>query len=356
MEVWGQPAVTARYSIVPADAFTDARLTPSDIRVLGVLGSHLNKLNEAWPSQGRIAEIARVDRKTANRALQKLVEFGYVKASPRHKGPMKSTLLYQVILDPEIRAEAASEQPELFPAADFGRPKKPATADGEKFPTSQKSSTTTVEEKFPIDGENCLNDEAPGCPIDEAPGCPNLNIPNRTSPIDSSVPIGTDEGDENGEEQIASPPTTVELKKSIIWGTGKLLLRGQGLSDKQAGAFVGKLLKRSNLDIVFRVVQRAASDPPIDPRGWLTAAVEAEARKAGIAKPGEKADTGVDWAAAVASWEKFGFWPDRKLGPRPCEPGYAGPVEPLQRAALRIPPSHPNAGGLRANIDRLQAA
>lgn len=280
--------MTARLSVIPAVAFEDPRLLPSDIKVLGTLGSFLNRDYEAWPSQGLIAERARLDRKTVNRALRKLVDFGYVRASAKYpNAKMKSVMKYRVIMDEDVRLPEEFEQPDLFGESASIPPKTRATADGENFPKQTRPEPKSPD--FP-DGENfpnCKSDEAPRRYNDGASGRPNnMNYTSRTSP-DSSVSNETAAGDENGDEgehpEPASQPTRSELLKSLIFATGVPLLTGQGMRDQAARAFLGSLIKAANLEIVSRVLQRAANDPPIDARGWLRASVLSECKRAGIA-------------------------------------------------------------------------
>lgn len=70
----------------------------------------------------------------------------------------------------------------------------------------------------------------------------------------------------NGEE----PPI-----RDRLWREGLPIIRDlTGLSESQARAFLGGLVKRAADDCsrVFRVVQEAGSLRPIDPKGWLTKA------------------------------------------------------------------------------------
>jgi hypothetical protein len=60
-----------------------------------------------------------------------------------------------------------------------------------------------------------------------------------------------------------------------LWREGLPIIRDlTGLSESQARAFLGGLVKRAADDCsrVFRVVQEAGSLKPIDPKGWLTKA------------------------------------------------------------------------------------
>lgn len=69
---------SAPFAIVPAEAFRDARLSLRDIQVLGLVCSHLNKDRICWPSQSRLAKMARVSRTVVCRSLQRLNSCGYL--------------------------------------------------------------------------------------------------------------------------------------------------------------------------------------------------------------------------------------------------------------------------------------
>src|SRR5690349_2916789 len=94
--------MTARFAIVPARAIDDPNLSHIDLRVLGVIGYHLDRhSNEAFPKQATIAARLGVTRETVNRSIARLVKNGYVRVRPtsRQDGG-NSTSVYHVILDP----------------------------------------------------------------------------------------------------------------------------------------------------------------------------------------------------------------------------------------------------------------
>lgn len=99
-----------RYSIIPADAITDPALTPRDLQVLCLLGRHVDEYGWCWRSQVVMARELNCDRRTVQRALERLVEAGYLamKAQGRGKAPAPDTsageqpfapYAYRVLLD-----------------------------------------------------------------------------------------------------------------------------------------------------------------------------------------------------------------------------------------------------------------
>lgn len=294
---------------MPAVAFEDPRLLSSDIRVLGSIGSFLNRDYEAWPSQALIAKRARLDRKTVNKSIKKLIAYGYVRAEAKYpKAKMKSVMNYRVIMDEDVRIPADLEQPDLFQEEDYEAGESPAISDGENFPIE------TTGAKIPA-----IPDGASGDPIDGVSRDPNVgasgdpnskNITSRTSP-DSSVSYETAAKPEKGsdEDDLDEPPSQPsrnELLKRLIFATGVPLLVGQGMRDQAARGFLGSLVKTANLEIVSRVLQRAANDPPIDAKAWLRASVLSEAKRVGIRVdlPTTPAQAAVQAEEDLAMWER----------------------------------------------------
>lgn len=66
-------------------------------------------------------------------------------------------------------------------------------------------------------------------------------------------------------------------------------------------------------------------------------------------------DHGIDWAAAVARYARSGWW-SGKLGDRPDDIGYRGPLEPLETLMATGKFTLLNVENIKINIDRLRAA
>lgn len=342
--------MTARFSIVPSDAFEDDRLTPADVRVLGVLGSFLDKRNECFPSQGLVAQRAKLNRSTVNQSLKKLVTFGYVAARQRWPGKARSVLVYKVRLDEEARDEASTMQAELFPEAGGEDLETPTKLHVGK---SNKDERETQQNRMSEKPTSVKSDVASGPNNDVASG-PNTELP-KVSP-QSSVSKETDPKTEFEDQIECSPPSAAELRKSVVFNTGRLLLTGHGVSAKQAGAFLGKLVKDFGLDAAFHAVTAASREPPGEPLAWLTKAAESEARRRGRAVPKRSADddSSIDWDSAVARYARSRIWP-RHLGDRPDDLGYRGPLRPLETIMANGRFGDMDVKVIRMNIDRLRA-
>lgn len=342
--------MTARFSIVPADAFEDDRLTPADVRVLGVLGSFLDRKNECFPSQAMVAERAKLDRSTVNRSLKKLVDFNYITARQRHPGRAKSVLLYQVKLDELHRAEAGEIQAELFDL-DEARPVETPTKSHVAKNNMQEAETQ----------QNCMLENATSVKSDVLSGShidvlssSHTRTPHLTPQPSVSNETGlAAEGDDSADQ---SPATSHELKKSVVFNTGRLLLCGHGVSKKAAGTFLGRLVKDYGLDAAFSAIGLASKDPPGDPQAWLVKAAESIARRAGRRVPERKSAPApeIDWTDAVAKFVRSRIWP-RHLGPRPDEWGYRGTLAAIEAVFATGRFGMASQAGLKDNLDRLRA-
>jgi hypothetical protein len=78
-----------RYAIIPAGAITDARVEPRALQVLCLLGRHANDNGWCRRSQVKMAEELNCGRTTINRAIDLLVETGYVERKEEGRGSAK---------------------------------------------------------------------------------------------------------------------------------------------------------------------------------------------------------------------------------------------------------------------------
>ena len=68
------------------------------------------------------------------------------------------------------------------------------------------------------------------------------------------------------------PPKTAEqMTKDELWSAGKSLLEQGGMPRAQCGAYVGKLVKDYDSEIVVEAVRRAVVERPADPVSFLRA-------------------------------------------------------------------------------------
>lgn len=196
---------------------------------------------------------------------------------------------------------------------------------------------------------------------------------NRNQP-ESSVSKETDKGsnskpskprpEKSVAEANAALTTKSELQKAGIYSVGVALLKAEGIEDQVARRFLGGLIKKSSIAIVHAAIQAASQDPPIDARGFLSGVVEKRARQAGLrrapeTKPGQLATDvhgePVDWSEAVERYRKSGWWNSKKLGERPDELRYRGPLKPLEALLATGRFGGLDVRIIRLNIERLRA-
>lgn len=85
-----------RFSITPATAATDNRLTDSIHRTLTVIGIFGNREGWCWPGQGTLAKMRGVSRQTISSHIKALTELGYLNIHPRYDeetGAQKSNMM-----------------------------------------------------------------------------------------------------------------------------------------------------------------------------------------------------------------------------------------------------------------------
>jgi hypothetical protein len=144
---------------------------------------------------------------------------------------------------------------------------------------------------------------------------------------------GTDSSVSN--ETGASAPIDPDKK---AWQEGVSLLKSHGLDEKQARAFVGKLVRdiggeaRALLPIFARCIEIGSQDP----QAYLRKAVQAHAgRRAGGSAPPPPQTPDDDahlWPRRVEGWKRDRTWIVSMWGPAPGEPGCQCPAELLEAA------------------------
>ncbi len=90
-----------RYSITPAKAVYDQRLTDADFRVLAALGVHADsQTGECWRSQTKLARDLGMARTTVNRIIGRLVDLGWIQSTPRFDDDGRQiSNIYRVLMD-----------------------------------------------------------------------------------------------------------------------------------------------------------------------------------------------------------------------------------------------------------------
>lgn len=124
-----------RFSVIPAGAITDTRLTPYALRVLCLLGRHTNDAGWCSRSQVKMARELACGRSTIYDALEVLVDTGYVEKRANGRGGRTpesadhpfSSYSYRVSLDRENLPERLqAEANESTPSKAENEPPEPA--------------------------------------------------------------------------------------------------------------------------------------------------------------------------------------------------------------------------------------
>ncbi len=73
------------FSIIPAAAVFDRRLSHADVRVLAALGAHADKAGRCWPAVSTLADETGMSKRHALRCLQSLTAHGYLQIKKRSR-------------------------------------------------------------------------------------------------------------------------------------------------------------------------------------------------------------------------------------------------------------------------------
>lgn len=107
----------------------DTRLTPAQRLVLTALDEYRNSIrDDAYPTNGALAEACGMERKVGNRAVNKAEELGYLVAVKRPRRPdgRQGAVVWKFLIPPEFREEIQSTPPGTldgpeYPARDSGK-------------------------------------------------------------------------------------------------------------------------------------------------------------------------------------------------------------------------------------------
>lgn len=134
-----------RFSIMPGWVFTDSRFKPMDIRVLGMLGRHIDKAGWCTRSQVRLAKEMGVARSTVQSSLRRMCAIGVVQKRENQTADGRDCSHdWRIIFDNE-EAEKGAESPidtpagiSAPPAAISAGPADPAPAPYKNVPLKTK--------------------------------------------------------------------------------------------------------------------------------------------------------------------------------------------------------------------------
>ena len=91
-----------QYSIIPAIATKDSRLTPRDVHVFAIIGTYTNELGVCWPSQSTIGDLAGVSRRMVQHCIRRLTDAGYLRLTRRHAASGAEDTCLIEVLQPRV--------------------------------------------------------------------------------------------------------------------------------------------------------------------------------------------------------------------------------------------------------------
>jgi DNA-binding transcriptional regulator YhcF (GntR family) len=101
-----KPPDLRKFVIMPYRAFTERRITNTELRVLGILCSYCNRAGITWVSQKRMGQDLGVTAQAINRQLSSLKRKGFVELVRKgFRGVIADTL--RVVFDENVSAEEA---------------------------------------------------------------------------------------------------------------------------------------------------------------------------------------------------------------------------------------------------------
>lgn len=248
-----------RYAIIPADAVTDENLSGPDLRVLALLGRHIDRKGWCVRSQGRMATEIHVARGTLQRSLGRLVDAGYVEVShERRRDGGQAANRYRVVLDEQARAD----QLDLF----FG-------TDAVQFAGADQHEGDEVEEAPPASqAMHPLPHPSEAPPASSRRGT-HRNVPFGTSPWDAPAAQRAS-GTSVDHRQQGAVPADLNATSNVV------PLRLPDAVPALAGADLdGSALSRRLTDAAGAAINSAS--PAFlnlaEPYGWLGAGCDLEA-------------------------------------------------------------------------------
>lgn len=273
-----------RYSIAPAAAYRDQRLTPVAKALIGLLGTHNEKNGWVHPKQTELAEALSVSREYVSRTLRTLVTLGYVETrsfSESRRG--RVALEYRVRTDLPDDISQVSENSRCEPdvISSSHRPAKPLkTAD--VIQSSQRADVISSSHRY-IESNLRLDTS-----LSKSSSFPESwhRWPRRDRSSKTKSREAWDRAERaHGAERVLSAFDAYLASPDARKGNGEYV----------------PALERWMRDKLETWMEIAAGKPAVVAVG-----------------------AGEDWRGFIAIWRESGTWPAR-LGPPPNAPGYRGP-------------------------------
>lgn len=153
-------SMTTGLTIMPAAAALDLSLSASDVRVLMVLGTYINRSNRAYPSQTTLADKCGLSRQTVNKSLKKLCEKGYVVSQHQYSGGCMTVCLYEVVMQPHLLKQAAEslDVPAVKKSDSAVNPRGDSAVNPEGDTENPSNKTTTIIKDEPLSAKDWFDE------------------------------------------------------------------------------------------------------------------------------------------------------------------------------------------------------
>lgn len=322
-----------RFSMVPAGAVTDVRLSMTDIRVLGIMGTFTNNKGWCFPKQEAIAALLKRSRPVVCAALKRLEDCGYVESEKRKGGANRKR--YRVILDQ--RDDGHDLPDDLFEAERDVCPtdiSEPEMSKRDVRPVDMSITQTCLPDKHVL-AEMSVPPTIDVGPADMQRELEPLNQTERTRKLPCHLPEDWDPRD----DEVAFAEGLNFTRSQFDDAIAEFRVYWHGEAAKRT-----KASRKPNWDLTFRNSLRTLAVR------WRTdrqGKVALRAKSLAASEP--------DWAAAIASCFANSIW-EAAWGPRPHEPGYRGPQELTLSILKQYPSGHPMVAQVRANLELARAA
>ena len=91
--------MTVRFSITPAAAVADPKISDSVFRTLACLGVFGDKDGWCWPALATIAKMRGVSKTRVSQDIKILAEHGYIQKKPQFKNAAQVVNKYRILFD-----------------------------------------------------------------------------------------------------------------------------------------------------------------------------------------------------------------------------------------------------------------
>lgn len=278
--------MSPRYSITPAAAMKDTRLSLVAKALIGLLGTYTDKNGWCHPKQADLARSLRVSREYVSRTLRTLIQLGYVETRS-----FTASRRGRVALEYRVRTDLSDE---IVQAAENSRC-EPDVIQSSHRPSNSLKSPDVIQSSH----RGRCEQEITADVNRRSHRNIMINDPIRTTP--ESFPEAW--------QRWPRKDRSSKAKSREAWTKAEKAHSPEAVLSAFDAYLGSPDARKSNSEFVPAMER------------WLRDKLEAWI-EISAGKPAAVAD---DWADAHATWRASGFWDRIGFGPAPNEPGYRGP-------------------------------